>query len=782
MADTENISNSHALSSLAPRLVEPGRLGLMTLAMALGAAGGTAPGTAFAQQAQQPVQLPRMQIEGRVVLESDETYKVDEAQSSKQTAPLLDTPQTISVIPQAVIKEQGARTLTEVLKNTPGISFDAGENGFATSTNNFKMRGFDGSGNIFIDGTRDSGSYARDVFNMEQVEVFKGPAADNGRGGAGGYVNMVTKTPKLDTFLSGSVSYGLDQYDSESRKRATLDGNYKVDDGTALRLNMLLEDSGVAGREVAERKVNGFAPSVAFGLNKEFRTVLSYERLSSSDLPDWGVPGAMVDGLFRYHHSTAGASRDSFYGLRSDYDDTIGDVLQAHFEYDFGNASTIGNQTRLSRVKRDARYTLPTGYNETTRIVTTQSQFYHRENITLTNLTSYATEFETAGLKHNFVSGLELTRETSDADRFGTANAGNTSLFDPNPDRLSARNCGAAETNKVLVNTLALYAYDTLTITPQWEVTGGLRAERYKVELDSKTATGAANGGFDGYSDTESTLGGKLGVVYKPLPNASVYTSFGMSHLPPASFLSNPDISRTGDNAFPGFVPGAKPVTMFNYEIGTKWNFFNDRLSASAALFRTEKTDVPITGRDVGDTADSLKGYGEQIVQGIEFGLSGEVTEGWKVFSGLALIKSERKHSAYLDDVRRRANPADYASYTSTNGDELAFTPRVTANLWTTYRFPIGLTVGGGLQYVGESYLGRPDDAFRIIPNGVFGKLPAYMVFNAMASYELTESVSLRLNVDNIADKTYAVSTNWNGTRAALGAPRTVMLTTDFKF
>src|SRR5690606_13266832 len=120
---------------------------------------------------------------------------VPEQSSPKSTSPLLDTPQTVSIIPREVFQEQGARNLTDVLRNTPGISFNAGENGFGSNTNDFSLRGFSTSGNIFIDGVRDSGNFSRDAFNLEQVEIVKGPAADNGRGGAGGYVNLETKTP-----------------------------------------------------------------------------------------------------------------------------------------------------------------------------------------------------------------------------------------------------------------------------------------------------------------------------------------------------------------------------------------------------------------------------------------------------------------------------------------------------------------------------------------------------------------------------------------------------------
>jgi catecholate siderophore receptor len=146
-------------------------------------------------------------------------------------------------------------------------------------------------------------------------------------------------------------------------------------------------------------------------------------------------------------------------------------------------------------------------------------------------------------------------------------------------------------------------------------------------------------------------------------------------------------------------------------------------------------------------------------------------------------MDSERKHSAYLDDVRRRATPGDFTpAYITTNGDQLAFTPNVSGNIWTTYRLPFGLTVGGGVQYVGSSYLGRPDDATRIIPNGKFGKLPAYTVVNLMASYEVRPGVDLRFNVDNVADTKYVVSTNWAATRAAFGTSRAYRISTSFKF
>ncbi len=148
-------------------------------------------------------------------------------------------------------------------------------------------------------------------------------------------------------------------------------------------------------------------------------------------------------------------------------------------------------------------------------------------------------------------------------------------------------------------------------------------------------------------------------------------------------------------------------------------------------------------------------------------------------------MDSKRKISDELDRLLYFGStgdrPGDWADV-SVNGDRLAFTPNFSASLWTTYRLPFGLTLGGGVQHEGSSYLGRPDDASRVIPNGRFGKLPSYTLFNAFLAYDLTENIELRFNVDNVTNKKYAVSTNWPGSRASLGAPRTYMISAGFSF
>lgn len=768
-----------------------GRNALIASAVAAAVASWTA-SAAAQDQAAGASQNARVLGPVRVGGEAVDGYKVDSPSSPKQTAPLLDTPQTISVISQPVIREQGARNLTDVLRNTPGISFNAGENGFSSSTNNFSLRGLDTSGSIFIDDARDSGSYSRDIFNIERVEVVKGAAADNGRGSAAGYINLVTKTPSLENFIAGEVQVGFDEYGSKARKRATADANYVVGDTTAVRLNLLLEDSGVAGRKLARKESWGVAPSLSYGLGTDFRFTAAYEHVENDDRPDWGVPGPVLDGAIigthAFNPATAGAKRNRFYGLRSDFDDTQVDSVLARFEYDVADGVTVSNQTRWARIDREARFTVPTGVDEALQ-ATTQTQAYDRLNKSLSNLTNLSAVVDTGPIRHTVSAGFEYTKEQSDARRFGTVNTVPTDVFNPDPARAWADSGlppAASETAHIDVETIAFYLYDTAEFSEQFEITGGIRAEGYQVDLDSLDLAGQPTG-IGHFEDSQFALNGKIGVVYKPAPNGSVYVSFGTSTLPPGSYLSNPDISRTGDNVFPGFVAGAKAVRSYNYEAGLKWAFFDDRLLTTAALFHTEKKRMPILGLDDDEVSldldPYLKGYGKQVVQGLEVGVTGQITDAWNVFGGFVIMDSKRKHSDYLDRVLYNGRPGDRGNdpTISVQGDRLAFTPNFTANLWTAYRLPIGLTLGGGVRHVGSSFLGRPDDAVRVIPNGRVGKLESYTVVDAMLAYEVTEAVEVRLNVDNVLNEKYAISTNWPGSRALLGPSRAFLVSLGFQ-
>lgn len=723
-----------------------------------------------------------------------EAYRTERLDAEKFTAPLLDTPQTFSVIPKEVFNEQGARNLTDILKNVPGISFEAGENGFSTGLGNFNMRGSNTAGSIFIDGIRDSGSYLRETFNLEQVEVAKGPAADNGRGTAGGYINLITKTPGLETFYAGTASFSFDEYGTDGNFRTTFDVNQKIEnsplEGTAFRLNALFQEGGLAGRREVEKNSWGIAPSISIGLGTPTRFTLAYQHVQQNDIPDWGVPTGYPNSGAPFTNGDAGFlspgsrdRRDVFYGTRNDYDDVQSDSLTATFEHDFANGAKIMNQTRVSRLDQDSRYVVPRnlvyvgpGNPANGNSTVTTAEAYERINESLTNQTTLTYEFETGSLKHTLATGIELAYETSEASMFGSGSSSTQPTDNPDPGRTHTYPTANPDRNEVTIESYAAYLYDTIEFNPQWQLTGGFRVEHFKAHLQNPTLTGTLAPDADRHiSDT--TLSGKLGLVYKPQDNGSIYASAGVSALPPGSYLSNPDISRTGNNSLPNYKADAKTQQNINIEFGTKWDFFDKRLSTSAALFYTEKQNIPVDTPLAG--APNSWEYTDQELYGLELGIAGQITDRWSVIGGLLLMDSKRKNNSNVDDFRQLSDGGPV------NGDELAFTPNFSASLWTTYAVTNKWTVGAGLQYVGESVIGRPDDAARVIPNDQYGdnsELPDYIVFNAMTSYRVTDNVTVRLNIDNVFDEVYAVSSNWGGTRALLGPPRTYTISADWKF
>jgi len=720
---------------------------------------------------------------------SVQAQKQREVASPKFTAPLVDTPQTISVIPKEVFNQQGAASLADVLGNTPGITFLAGEGGHVSGSNSFYMRGFDMSGNIFIDGVRDNGNYGRDIYNLDQVEVVKGPAGDNGRGSAAGFLNLVTKTPQSENFANATLSHGFDEYASIERNRATIDVNRTLNDdgnGTAFRLNALWQDGGVAGRDFAEKKTWGIAPSVAFGLGSPTRVYLTYQHDEQRDRPDYGALAGVLPGTGTSVRPAAPIDRSRYYGLLSDYDDVTVDVASARIEHDLTPTIRLTNFTRYSNTDRDALYAVPSSVDnrpdmntgERTELVVTNRQAFAREIETLVNQTNIASQFTTGRFDHSFAGGLELIRENGETLRDWTGLGTNgelsktvnvttageptdptlvvgTSPYHPNPARPITNFAPTYRfIDDIRIDTVALYAYDTIRLSERWQATGGARIEYYEVSYDIFDRTTNTTAPFN---TDDLLLTGKLGLVFKPAPNGSYYVSWGVAAQPPGtSNLSNDNGSRS--NGTPGTTgqnsPNAKPQKSYNYELGTKWDFFNRKLTTSLALFRSERTNIAVAS----DTNGVPTLYGDQTVQGLEAGVSGRITNNWILFGGLSFLDSENSNAA---------NPVQ-------DGSELNWTPEWSGNLWTTYRLPFGLTIGGGAQYTGASRVS--------LNNTNLAELPSHWILNAVLAYDVTKNFSVRVNINNLSDKLYARAINNNSNRAYYGDPRTYILSADLRF
>lgn len=705
------------------------RSGALASAVVLGAA--VALPAAAQQQTGAPAQLPTISVQGQQ--ETEESYKVDQSASQKLTAPLLDTPRSVTIINQAVIEERGMTSLQDVFRTTPGISLGAGEGGNPIGDRPF-IRGFDALTSMYIDGIRDTGAQSREIFNLEQVEITKGPNSTyGGRGTTGGSVNLVSKTAKARDFNEGSVTLGTDM-----TKRATVDINRVIDGDIGIRINAMAHDADVAGRNEVEVQRFGFAPSVTFGLNKPTSFTLSYYHLQTDDIPDYGHPFDPRTG------QPVSVDRDTFYGLTSrDYRHTYYDGVTGEFKHDLSDSATLRNMTRYSYSENEYVVTKPNA--SLAQVLAGQmnreSRGRNADSELLANLTDVTGDFDLGGFGNSYNAGIELSREKSKNRGFTLtpATLNNVSLYAPDPsDPYNGTINPSASFTHTTTRTAAVYALNTTHLTPQWDVNLGLRFDNYSVRSESATATLKNDSNFLNY---------QAGLVYKPAENGSIYISYATS--------SNPAGGGGGEGGNDGnisaAIEGLEPEENVSYELGTKWDVLEKKLSLTAAVFRTEKTNARVTV--AGGVTENA---GEQRVDGFEIGFSGNITPEWKVFGGYTFLKSE-----IVDDGPNANN----------DGKEFPLIAPNSLSLWTSYDITQDITVGAGATY----------QSARFVNSANTYKLGSTWRFDAMAGYKLTKNVDLQLNVLNISDETIYDASH-NGQFATVAPGRTALLTTNFKF
>ncbi|WP_077000150.1 catecholate siderophore receptor Fiu [Variovorax sp. KK3] len=713
---------------------------------------------------------------------TSESFKADQASSPKFTAPLVDTPQTITVIKKEVLQEQGATTLTEALRNTPGITFQMGENGNTSTGDAVFLRGFDTSGSIFIDGARDVGTVTRDMYNVESVEVVKGPAsADIGRTAPTGYINLVSKVPLAENFFAGYVGIGSGDY-----KRSTIDINRVLNESgsMAFRLNAMVQDSGVAGRDYVKNKGWAVAPSIAFGLNTPTRVILQYQHVDQKNRPDGGIPTVGLDGYYLAQLSARGGNGPmpdtrNYYGYLSDHDDVKGDMFTARVEHDFGDGVRLRNLTRWGRTEQDLVLTAPFSnglltpnvFNPLTWSTRVIPQGKLQRNEILTNHTNVTAELATGSVKHSLSAGIELTREEQDNGTLaGVFNAGNsqlvsgafqayTNLYLPSIYRpiVPVLPTGASVEGKT--SSAALYVFDTMKFNEQWQLTGGLRAEHYRTSFFSLNAPTTIGGAQTATSQSKSDtlITGKVGLVYKPAPNGSVYAAYATGAQPPGGNFAFQTTATTSINNL-----NLDPQKAKTAEVGTKWDVMGGRLALAGALFRTTNENEQVQV----DSFGNFEQYGKTRVQGAELSAVGQITPAWQVIAGLAHIKTE-----ILEGAR---------TSTTQQGAQIRYSPKNTATLWTSYKFPFGVTVGGGLRYVSTQQ--RATTNALSTATTFFPEIPSYTVFDAMIGYEVNKNVTVQLNLYNLSDKFYLARVNNAGNRLVMGTPRSAVLSANFKF
>lgn len=739
------------------------------------------PGVIQAQTAEKS--LPETTVKS----EAASTYKTDKAANPKLNQPLVNTPQTIQVINQDVIREQGGATLMDALRNTPGITMQLGEGGNTSAGDTFMLRAFSTQTATFIDGIRDLGAITRDTFNLEQVEVVKGPAGtDIGRGAASGYINLITKLP------TRTDQYGVTTtINTANNKRVTADLNKQLSETSAARLNLMGQTGGVEGRNVVENNGYAIAPSFAWGLGTPTRIYLYSQHVRQDNVPDGGIPTIGMEGFYNAAAQVREAprvDRENFYGSANDYEKVDADMVTAKFEHDLGGGTVVRNIARAGTTKMDRVLTSVGGITATNLAspaswtVARSRQRVNQTNDVLANLTNVTSDFSLGSIKHSVSAGLELMHERQKSLGFGTAAQtinGVTYAAIANPAaNLYAPNAGdvlgvpyhtGADTDGS-TNTIALYAFDTLQLNDRWQLNGGLRYERYRTKTDSRTIVTTSNQAtYPGYaagslaptgmSVSDSLASWKMGVLYKPAANGSIYASLANSLTPPGG--SNFVLSSTATNQN---SPSLDPQQTRNIELGTKWELLDNRLNLSAAVFRTEN--------DKQISYDAVTGiytqYGKTRVQGIELAAVGQITNFWQVSAGIAKTQTKALGQNSLGSTGAVSNT-----------DSVRWSPDLTATAWTSYTWG-AFTLGGGARYV--------SDQKRVVTAGTalnvsnMPKIPSYWVTDLMAAYKVNRNVNLRLNIYNLFDKEYISTLNNNGARMVLGAPRSASLTAEFLF
>lgn len=691
-------------------------------------------------------ELDRLVVEA----EDDTLYKPERLASPKFQQPLVDIPQTVAVIPKEVIREQNATSLRDVLRNTPGISIQAGEGGVPPG-DNLSIRGFNAQSDLFVDGIRDFGGYSRDPFNLEQVEVAKGPASTNaGRGSTGGSVNLVSKKPRDERFYDLMLGGGTDHY-----YRGTFDMNQTLPgiDGAAFRLNLMYHNADAPGRDIVTEERWGVAPSITFGLGSDTRFTASYFYLGSEGIPDYGIPWvASPNTVIPWaENQPAPVSYSNFYGLASrDYLKNDTHLFTTELEHDFSESLRLRNITRYGRTSTDLSVTAPRftdidpgtpGNQYGTVIRRTDWKTRDQEDTILANQTDLNFDFETGTVRHQLVTGFEFSHERSKNYNRIDANpaaAPTTDLYAPNPyDPYQAIIVRDGTFNSADATTFSAYLFDTIELGEHWQFDGGVRYDHHDASYRDATVAELQK--------TSTGFSYRGAVTWKPCEEGSVYLGYGTSFDPSSSSPSQ----RVRGNAagISSFL--TDPEESETVELGTKWNLFGDRLLASAAVFRTDKTNARTTDPVTGNTVLT----GDQRVQGLELGASGSVTDWWRLIGGYVYLDSE---------VRSSGNPAEI-------GNELSNTPEHSFSLWNVFTFG-DFQTGIGTYFVDSRYSNNSNSR----------QAPSYWLVDAMFGWQATENVSLQLNLNNLFDEDYIDRVG--GGHAIPGAGRSAVLSTRFTF
>ena len=665
-------------------------------------------------------------------------YGADSTSSATRTdTPLVDVPQSVSVVTERQIDDQAMRSIADVLRYVPGTMIGQGEG----HRDQITIRGNNSTADFFVDGLRDDVQYYRPLYNLQRIEVLRGPnAMVFGRGGGGGVINRVTKVPLFESSIGASASV-----DTFGAWYVDADLNQPISDGVAARLNAIYEEFDnhrdfFDGRLIAVNPTLRLLPGENSGIN------LSYEYVDDERVVDRGIPSARPGTILDPAEPLTGF-RDTFFGVPGVNELGFeGHILRGTVEHRFTPDLTVVSRLLYAdydKFYRNAFAATPVTTNGAgVRQVGIEAYFdaFQRQN--LFSQTDLVWRTATGPASHTLLAGVEFGQQDTGNQRlngfFDTLGANvrraTVALADPiTVPQITFRPGTGQRSTESDADILAFYIQDQLEIGPV-EIVAGLRYDHFEIDVED-FITGVVT------ARTDNLWSPRLGLILHPVESVSLYASFGRSYLPQSGDQFN-SLDVTGANL--------EPERFDNYEVGVKWQPREDLL-LSAAVYQLDRSNT----RAPGPVAGTIVATGEQRSRGLELEATGQISPNWQMSLGYTLQDAEITETT-------SAAPA---------GRDVAQVPKHMVSLWTRYDFSRRLGAGVGIHHQSSS--------FASISNAVV--LPSYTRVDAALFFEITDQIEAQLNVENLFDSSH-FPTAHNDNNITTGAPITASGTVRFRF
>ena len=701
-------------------------------------------GQAFAEENQTPIELKQLEVTApRLADQATNGYQTKKSSTATKTeTDLIDVPQSITVITPELMKDMSVQSMSEAVQYVPGVQFSQGEGN--RDAVNFRGAGVV-TGDFFLDGVRDDIETYRDFYNTERIEVLKGSnAMIFGRGGSGGVINRVSKEAGWEPIRALTLSYGAFDH-----RRGTVDIGNAINDSAAFRINAVVENSD-SYRDGVNTERYGINPTFTIKPSDKTKIVLSAEYFDDKHTGDRGQPSVRSNSTvgvnFKNRPVDIGDSDQFFGNARLSPNGTETTAFNALIEHVFDSGITLRNRTRYANYDKfyenvfasssvnpvNGNFSVSAYRNET-----------DREN--LINQTDLTYDLKLGSVEHKLLAGVELAKQdTHDIRRVQN----NTELLPvtlniSNPEFTGSINYnGKSRDRQSDTDITAFYVQDQITLSPQWQIILGARHDKFEVDF-----TNLLNG--DRIETTDNKVSPRAGLIFKPVENLSFYASYSQTFVPRAGDQLN---GLTVTNA------ALRPEKFINQEIGTKFDI-TPALSLSAAVYKLQREDMAIADPNAPTSTILVDG---QETKGVEFGISGNITDKWSMFGGVAFQDGEITE-------QQGTGPSAILK-----GAETAQTPRRTFSLWN--RYDINETWGIALGVVSRS------EMYALTPTASQSTiLPGYTRYDAAVYAKLSDQLQLQINLENLTNKEYAASAH-NNNNILPGSPFTGRATLTYNF